>query len=251
MANFPLSIKRLTGATKVKAAAVHNLREPASPSTDRSHINSQFSHMNVVVEGPGSSTEVCALSSALLAAAGIKRLKSNSVRALEIVFTWPFDTQVHPHGYFDDCITWAKSHFDVPVLSTVIHLDESEPHCHMLLLPLVNGRMNGSRLHGGTPQLRAMQISFHNLVSSRYGINRPEPLPRLSAAIRAKLMSNIEAALYSAYGMSKEAMSIMLGPHRANPLPMARFFGLAPALAGSPSDSEFVKIMTRKVAPKS
>lgn len=251
MANFPLSIERLTGATKVKAAAVHNLREPASPYTDRSHINAQLSQMNVVVEGPSISKEVCALSGALLAAAGIKRLKSNSVRALEIVFTWPFDTQVHPQGYFDDCVAWAKSYFDVPVLSTVIHLDESEPHCHMLLLPLVNGRMNGSRLHGGTPQLRAMQNSFHKSVSSRYGINRPEPLPRLSAAVRAKLMGNLEAALYSAYGMSKEAMNIMLRPHRANPLPMARFFGLAPALVRAPSDSEFVKTMTRSVAPKS
>ncbi len=251
MANFPLSIERITGSTKVKAAAVHNLREPASPYTDRSHINAQCSHMNVVMDGPGTSTEVCALSASLLAAAGIKRLKSNAVRALEIVFTWPFDTQVHPQGYFDDCVAWAKSYFDVPVLSTVIHLDESEPHCHMLLLPLVNGRMNGSRLHGGTPQLRAMQNSFHKSVSSHYGIDRPEPLPRLSAAVRAKLMSNLEAILQSAYGMSKEVISIMLRPHRANPLPMARFFGLVPTLAGAPSESEFVKTMTRKVELKS
>lgn len=250
MANFPLSIERLTGATKLKAAAIHNLREPASASTDRTYIDAGRSHLNIILEGPSTASEVTKFSSSLLAEVGILRLKSNAVRALEIVFTWPHTTDVYPKGYFEDCVVWAKEYFQVPVLSTIIHADESQPHCHMLLLPLVHGRMNGSRLHGGTPQLRAMQTSFHKAVGSRYGINRPEPTPRLSASVRAHIMSNLEAILEAAYGMSKDVIDTVLRPHRSNPVPMARFFGLAAPLHESGGASEFVKTMTRKVVPK-
>jgi hypothetical protein len=58
------------------------------------------------------------------------------------------------------------------VLSAVIHLDEAAPHCHILLLPLVDGRMVGNKLIGGRPQLLAMQGSFHETVAFKHGLRK-------------------------------------------------------------------------------
>src|SRR5207245_6185490 len=68
-----------------------------------------------------------------------------------------FLLSLHDALPISDSLAWIEVYFAVPVLSAVVHVDEAAPHMHVLLLPLLNGRMQGSDLVGSRSRLRAMQ----------------------------------------------------------------------------------------------
>lgn len=186
--SFALAIKRLHGAGIVRAAARHNLREIAAELGADSHIDTKRIADNVILRGPATGDEVAELAGVLLQAAGIGKLRKNCVQALELLFTLPAGTAVDLVQYFEEATAWAAHYFAVPVLSSVIHRDEGAPHAHVLLLPLLDGHMVGSDLHGGRAQLWAMQKDFHEAVGVRHGLARQAPQKRLSAPVRGAAM---------------------------------------------------------------
>lgn len=78
-----------------------------------------------------------------------------------MVFTARPASGGHLRTFYEECTRWAESHFGVQVLSSVVHLDEGAPHCHVILLPLVDGRMNGARLYGGIKYLERLTKPFN------------------------------------------------------------------------------------------
>jgi len=132
------------------------------------------------------------------------------------------------------------------VLSAVIHLDESAPHCHMLLLPLVTGRMAGSDLVGNKPRLQAIQTSFFEQVGRGYGLTRPAAQRRLSSATRHKAASVIVTAIQGNPGLldQRGVESAMLGVLARDPEPLLTALGLTMPLPTKPVKS-FVEIMTK------
>lgn len=136
------------------------MRELVAEMGADSHIDPARIQDNFILRGPDNAADVVQLANSLQDTAGVTKLRKTAVRALELMFTLPTDTAIDTREYFERATCWAEKHFAVPVLSSIVHLDESAPHCHVLLLPLVNGKMNGSDLHGGKAKLWAMQASF-------------------------------------------------------------------------------------------
>jgi hypothetical protein len=176
---YPASIKRLKGQGIIRRAAKHNLREIAAEIGVDKRIDAARISRNYILRGPETSDEVVSLRNQLLSKLGIKKLKSNAVEGLEVLFTWPFPDENSTCQYFEDCTQWAESHFQVLILSSTVHLDESAPHCHVLMLPLVNERMIGSALFGTARHLTMHLDSFYRGVGAKYGIVRKPPEPKL------------------------------------------------------------------------
>jgi hypothetical protein len=127
--SFPMAINRLSGQRIITTAAKHNLREIVAEIGADKHIDPTRSADNIVLRGPVTADGVAALRKSLLDAAKLKKkLRVDAVQGLEVLFTWPFPGQECPLQYFEDCTRWAENHFNVPVLSSVVHLDESQPH---------------------------------------------------------------------------------------------------------------------------
>jgi hypothetical protein len=103
------------------------------------------------------------------------------------VISLPPNSGIDERAFFTDALAWAEGYFEVPILSAIIHNDEAAPHCHILMLPLFNGRMIGSRLFGSKQRLQATQASFFEQVGQCYGLARQTPRKRLSATFRRKL----------------------------------------------------------------
>jgi len=59
------------------------------------------------------------------------------------------------------------------VLSADIHRDESQSHCHVLVLPILNGKLNGAKMFGYKRRLHELQSDFLYAVASRYGLKMP------------------------------------------------------------------------------
>ncbi|WP_368923885.1 plasmid recombination protein, partial [Comamonas aquatica] len=56
-------------------------------------------------------------------------------------------------AYFQAALDWMATEFgSANLLSAVVHKDESAQHMHVLIVPLVQGSMQGSDLLGGKAQ---------------------------------------------------------------------------------------------------
>lgn len=80
--------------------------------------------------------------------AGAKIKRKDCVRAIELMFSLPTHLLVDRIAFFTDAVAWIKAYYSIPVLSAVVHLDESSPHCHVLMLPLREGKMDSDQPTG-------------------------------------------------------------------------------------------------------
>lgn len=168
-------LKKLKARDGVLKAARHNRRVIAAELVDGGHIDARRCHQNIRLVGPDTAEGVADLAKSLMAGAGIGKLRRDAVRAIELLFSLPRDSTIDHVTYFSACTEWAAEKFGgtANILSSDVHLDEAAPHCHVLVLPLINGRMVGSDLVGGPSKLRRLMQSFSESVGARFGLNVP------------------------------------------------------------------------------
>jgi hypothetical protein len=123
------------------------------------------------------------------------------VRVVEAVFSLPRNSTIDHRSYFADCTQWIGERFgESNILSSDVHLDEAAPHCHVLFLPLVDGRMRGSDLLGGRARIAELANDFHAKVATLYGLPRRVPKldyerkQRLAKIVIERLLSTSSAA---------------------------------------------------------
>lgn len=186
-----LGLKKLKGGGTVAAAARHNKRAIQAELGARDNIDPTRMHLNESIAGPPTADEVASLAKALRLAAGVTKLRKDAVQALELVFSLPPNHQVNERAYFQDCLNWSEARFGgvQNILSADIHRDEACPHCHVLVLPLIDGRMVGSDLVGDRQRMVDMQNRFHAAVASRHGLNKaPSRLTKAAKQSAATLI---------------------------------------------------------------
>jgi len=167
-----MRIKKLKGNGIITVAARHNKREIQAEMGAAGSIDSTRSHLNYAIAGPPAAADVGQLAKDLMTAAGVVKLKKGAVMALEVVFSLPPATAIDDRACFIACAEWAVGRIGGVLLSADVHRDEAAPHCHVLLLPLVNGKMNGSEMIGFKQKLAALQKDFHAAVASKFGLSK-------------------------------------------------------------------------------
>lgn len=169
-------MQKLKGQCILLHAAKHNLRESQAERGAGDHIDVARTPLNQILVGPNSADGVNRHARALMEQAGITKLRVDAVRALELLFTLAPGHPAVERGFFQACLKWVSGKYgSAQILSAVIHLDEGAPHMHVLVLPLLNGKMNGSRLMGNAPHLHDMHVSLHREVTRHYGLRPPQP----------------------------------------------------------------------------
>lgn len=246
---YALTIKRLYGAGIVRVAAKHNLREIAAEIGADGHIDPARIANNIILRGATTAEGVAKSAKTMMDAAGAIKFRKTSVMALELLFTLPAATTINHRQYFEQATTWAEVHFGVPVLSAVVHLDEGAPHCHVLLLPLVNGRMGGSDLHGGKAKLWAMQTDFHDQVGALYGLVRQTPQKQHSAAVRGAAMELARDCLQANSALTDAVIDALLRPHVKDPAALLSVLGITMP-ASKAKNKSFAAIMTAPCKPE-
>lgn len=223
-----LRIKKLTHKDSIFVAAKHNHREIVAENgaAKDGPINPLRIGDNVVLRGQNTAAGVAEMAQSLMNNAEVKPLRKDAVRALEIIFSLPPTSQIDQRQFFDDAIKWLEQYFNVPVISAIIHNDEAAPHCHVLLLPLVCGRMIGSELMGNKAKLQAMQADFHVKVAHGYGFTRQAPHKRLSATIRRQAIDAALTALTARSALDPALLRVLLEPHFNDPASIMLELGL-------------------------
>lgn len=250
----PLSVKT-TRASCADAVILnvmrHNARElqaeigvGADSGIDASRI-----HLNVTLHGPATAAGVASAARDAMHEHGIVAPRKNATLGIEIVASLPAGLLIDHLAYFRDTAAWAQQHYRVPLLSAIVHNDESSPHLHLVLLPVRDGKLVGSELLGNRATMKAMQKDFHEQVAKKYGLRMPAAKKRHTAAQRAAGIALLRDTLQANSGLTDHAISALLVPHAKNPEPLLVALGLAvpaPVVKGS-----FVATMTRKVRPES
>jgi hypothetical protein len=216
-----LRIKKLKGGGIITVAARHNRRVIQAELGASGSIDPARSHLNETLHGPHTADDVGQLAKDLMTAAGVVKLRKDAVMGLEFVFSLPTNHQLDDRAYFGDCAAWVADQYGGAqnLLSVDIHRDEGAPHCHVLLLPLIEGRMIGNKIIGGKQKLMATHKQFHENVASGYGLRKaPARLTGASkqtaaTAVLAKLKSTSDPALSSlAWATIRDSIETNPGP---------------------------------------
>ena len=184
-------------ASTLRDAARHNKRAIQAELGGHSHIDPALSHLNQSIAGPDTPGAVVELAKVLMTAAGVNvdKLRKDYTQAVELLFSLPPDTAIDTDDYFKRCLAWAGQKFgEFNILSADIHRDEAAPHCHVLVLPLVGGRMCGSGLISRAA-LKELRKSFGQDVAHGFGLK--EPPARMSRAAQGQAVALVLARLES------------------------------------------------------
>lgn len=242
-----LRIGKLKGSGIITKAARHNRRVIQAELGATGSIDSARSHLNETLSGPPTADGVGQLAKDLMREAGVVKFRKDSVLGLEFIFSLPAEHQLDERAYFGDCAAWVAAQYSggENILSVDIHRDEGAPHCHVLILPLLNGKMAGSDMVGGRQKLTATHTHFHAAVASRYGLRKaPARLTGASkqagaGAVIARLKSGSDAALNSeVWGLIRDSIE-------ANPGQWLLALGIEIDVVKKPKRS-FTQIMTSK-----
>lgn len=184
-------MEKLKGNGIIKRAARHNRREIQAELGSSANINPSLTHQNETLCGPATAGEVVLLAERLMAEAGVSIARHDAIHALEIVFSLPANTAFDDRRYFVECVMWVVERFGGAenILSADIHRDESQRHCHVLILPLLNGKLNGAKMIGYRTQLKEMHLEFHAQVAARYGLKKAPA--RLNGAAKSVVSSGV------------------------------------------------------------
>jgi hypothetical protein len=71
-----------------------------------------------------------------------------------------------------ESIAWLKKEFgENNIIKSHLHLDESTPHLHTIIIPLKDNKLNCKYYLGGRDKLRKLQTNYHKVVA-KYGLDR-------------------------------------------------------------------------------
>jgi hypothetical protein len=86
-------------------------------------------------------------------------------------------------------VSWAARYTSGLVLSAVVHLDQSHPHCHLLLLPVVGRKWVGSRL---LTNFQSALASFDADVGATFGLHGRATLESPETPLVAAAMAELD-----------------------------------------------------------
>lgn len=211
---------------KLLLALKHNKRELQNEYGASRNIDATKMHLNYVLHSLGDAQQTYNYAMSQIALAGIHSIRKNAVLAIECMFSLPvnwFDKDSKP--FFNDCIEWVQQHFAGELLSFDVHLDESAPHAHALILPLLNRKLQGDKIKGDISCVKARQQSFYEQVSAKYGFKNPV-LIKLSKEDKRQLAAKVMQQLKSDPIMQSKAYQWFRDAVYASPIGCAQMLGI-------------------------
>lgn len=229
-----MSLKKLKGRGIIAIAVRHNKRLIQAEIGSSGSIDSTRTHLNESLLGFQTAEEIPQKAKQIMLNAGLaKPRRKDAVVGLEVVFSLPPNHSLNDRNYFSDCVEWAANQFGgrENLLSADIHRDEAAPHCHVLLVPLLAGKLQGSAMVGNRQKLLAMQADFHAKVASRHGLQKAPK--RLSGTTKSSLASAVLQRLKSSsdHALKSTVWPAIRAAIERDPELFSEVLGIAPPIA--------------------
>jgi hypothetical protein len=217
---------KVKGKNGVLEALRHNRRELQAERGAPAHIDASRSHFNYSLHGDGDAKTIATHAKVQMLKVGIETPRKNGVMAVEVLFSLPINRhQQNTNIFFNDCYEWTLKTFAGELLSFDVHLDESAPHAHALILPLVDGKMLGNAMMGGIGNLTRIDNLFFEQVASNHGFTRRDDR-RLNAQDKQSLGREVLKRLRGDSVLNSAIYSWVRDAIISDPLPCAELLGI-------------------------
>jgi hypothetical protein len=196
----------------------HNMREIYAEIGIREgcSIDASRMHLNMSLFKSGDSAAAASAFGYQLIFENVKKFASNAGLGIEILFSLPNNLGIDYEAFFRIATDWARRYFNVPLLSSIIHNDESTPHCHVILIPIRDGKLSVSKLLGRKADTYKMQDDFYNNVAKKFGLvphrskKEKKAKQRLSKTTERKLDLAIIEKLRPTCSVSEAVLTALL-----------------------------------------
>ncbi len=244
-ASHLLRLGTIKGKHGVLVAMQHNKRTLQSERGASANIDATRTSFNYSIASESSPEAIAMQAKMQILKANIEPRK-NQVMAVEIVISLPIDRHSQDtKPFFTDCYGWVVQTFECEMLSFDVHLDESAPHCHAVILPLIDGKMQGRKLMGDRGNLMRLINKFHAEVARHYGLSRSDR-KRLNNADKQTLEKLVLTRLKTDAAMQSSVWACLRDAIHNDPLPFAQMLSIQTPLATQGKNKSFVQIMTSK-----
>ena len=158
---------RLGSVSMARGGLLPALRHNKRDLPERGHIDPTRSHLNYALTPIETAQTIDKHARKRLIDLDITPRK-NAVLAIEAIFSLPASWHSRNNqSFFVACFEWIAGAIQGELLSFDVHLDESAPHAHALILPLIDGKLKGSEILGGKGNIYRLQRAFANTVAWR------------------------------------------------------------------------------------
>lgn len=240
-----IRLGKVKGENGVLVALKHNKRTLQGERGASANIDVTRTPLNYSLLNDHTPEQIAIYAKVQMLKAGIEKPRKDCVRAVEIVISLPVDRhQQDTRQFFIDSFEWVKQTFAGELLAFDIHLDESAPHAHALILPLTDGKMRGRDMVGNTGNLKRLINKFHNDIAKHYGLSRSDR-KRLTNADKQSIERLVLKRLHNDPIMKSSVWPCIRDSIHIDPLPYAQMLNIE--LTDKPSKNKsFVSIMTSK-----
>tara|TARA_R110002073_G_scaffold331990_2_gene517316 strand:- start:40 stop:813 length:774 start_codon:yes stop_codon:yes gene_type:complete len=246
-ASHLLRLGKVKGKNGVLSALQHNKRTLQAKRGAGANITPLRTSLNYSLTGSDTAEKIDRRARVLMVEAGIYRPRVNQVMAVEIIFSLPIDRHKQDtRKFFKDCLQWVKQHIHGVLLSFDVHLDESAPHAHALVLPLAENKMQGNKIMGNKGNLIRLINLFHADVARHYGLSRNET-KRFTSQDKVHIAKQVLSSLAADPVMKSLVWPCVRDAIHNNPLPYAQLLGVEHKRQhANYTGKTFVQIMTSK-----
>ena len=240
-----LRLGTIKGKHGVLVAMKHNKRTLQSERGASANIDATRTSLNYSIASQNTPEAIAMHAKMQMLKANIEPRK-NQVMAVEIIFSLPINRHSQDtKPLFTACYGWVKETFAGELLSFDVHLDESAPHAHAVILPLIDGKMQGRKLMGDRGNLMRLINKFHAEVARHYGLSRSDRA-RLSIDDKQTLERLVLMRLKSDAAMQSSVWACFRDAIHNDPLPYAQMLSIQLPQTAKDKSKTFVQIMTSK-----
>lgn len=225
---------KIKGDNGLLVALQHNKRTLQSKRGASANVDATRTPLNYSLVSNDTPEKIARYAKVQMLQAGIDKPRKDCVRAVEVLFSLPIDRhQRNTKPFFTSCFNWTQQNFAGELLSFDVHLDESAPHAHALILPLIDGKMQGSDMVGGIGNMNRLRDGFHSDVAVHYGLSRSES-NRLSLSDKQIIERQVLAGLKGDPAMQSSVWACVRNSIHNDPLPYAQMLSIDTSLAKQP-----------------
>ncbi len=100
--------------------------------------------------------------------------KKNRGFAVELIFSVTAGHRCDFNAMYANSLDWLRNYYpESHIVHAVIHHDEDTPHMHVILVPIVNGRLDADKICGYKGVSTKRNISLFEYLDKRYGLTFP------------------------------------------------------------------------------
>lgn len=245
-ASHLLRLGTIKGKSGVLDALKHNKRTLQNERGSSANIDVSRASLNYSLTESDTPENIALNAKVLMLKTGIETPRINQVMAVEVVFSLPIERHEQDTApFFADSKDWLLKTFAGELLSFDVHLDESAPHAHAVILPLIDGKMQGSKLMGGKGNLMRLINLFHKEVAHKYGLSKSDR-KRLNAMDKQKLERLVLSRLRGDAALQSSVWACFRNAIHNDPLPYAQMLSISLDKTATKTSKSFVDIKRSK-----